>query len=477
MKKSNFSKVISCSIIALFAIFAIGSCKKSEEKQAESQQEILSPKKNTAKVLTKGDVGSHDPSGLVFDGAKFYQFTTGDGIYSASSPDLIAWKAEPNPVFPIGTWPAWINTAVPGFAGTFWAPDVINLNGKWYIYYSCSTFGSSKSAIGVATSNSLQGPWTDLGMVVSSSSSSNVNAIDPGLFKDTDGRVYMTYGSFSAGIGNIEIDPATAKVKAGATLAKVAGGGGADWEAPYLIKEGSYYYLFANRGFCCRGVNSTYYIQVGRSTSPLGPFSGWRTVLGSSGKYIGPGHVGLIRYNGANFTSIHYYDGTDNGNAKLDIVNMGFSGGWPFLTRDWVASGTYKISNVNSDKVWDAWGCTGAAGQAISQNTYSGVNCQKWSFTPTGDGSYKVASLQGGRNADLINCGTGNGTKLQLWDWLNNDCQKFRIDRTASGSHVFTPLNSAKVLEIPGASITNGVQLSLWDYNGGNNQKWTITAP
>lgn len=441
-------------------------------------------------IALKGQYQSHDPSALIKDGNKYWMFTTGAGIYAAYSSDLISWTSGPKTVFPIGTWPSWINSAVPGFDGTFWAPDCIYMNGKYYLYYSCSTFGSSRSAIGVATSptldqNSASYQWTDLGLVVSSSTSSDVNAIDPALFKDSNGKVYMTYGSFSAGIGVVEINPSTGKML-NSTITKIAGGSGADWEAPYMVKEGSYYYLFVNRGYCCRGSNSTYYIVTGRSTSPLGPFvdrnnvnlrsGGGTTVLGTSGRYIGPGHFGLLRENGSNFVSIHYYDGNDNGNAKLDIINMGFSNGWPFLTRDWVASGLYRITNKNSNLVWDAWGCTGAAGQAIAQGTWSNLNCQKWNFTPVGNGAYSITNSLGGRVADLVNCNNANGTKLQLWDWLNNDCQKFEIERAADGSHVLTPLFSDRVVEVPGKSTTAGVQLAIYTYNGGNNQKWVIAS-
>src|SRR5262245_40062796 len=65
----------------------------------------------------QGNITSHDPSTLVKEGDRYYQFTTGPGIYSAYSTDLIYWTPAPNPVFPIGTWPSWIETAVPGFAG------------------------------------------------------------------------------------------------------------------------------------------------------------------------------------------------------------------------------------------------------------------------------------------------------------------------------------------------------------------------
>src|SRR5207237_9108827 len=130
----------------------------------------------------------------------------------------------------------------------------------------------------------------DQGMVVSSSNSAQANAIDPAVFKDTDGRMYMYYGSFSAGIAVVELDPTTGLKKTGSATTLLAGGSGAAWEAPYVIKEGKYYYLFANRQYCCQLLNSTYYMVAGRSTSPTGPFTdknGTSLRVTSSGTVVG----------------------------------------------------------------------------------------------------------------------------------------------------------------------------------------------
>lgn len=37
-------------------------------------------------------------------------------------------------------------------------------------------------------------------------------------------------------------------------------------EAPVIVKNGSYYYLFTSWDICCAGTSSTYNIRVGRST-------------------------------------------------------------------------------------------------------------------------------------------------------------------------------------------------------------------
>ncbi|HWK50214.1 MAG TPA: hypothetical protein VNR40_10025, partial [Steroidobacter sp.] len=81
---------------------------------------------------------SHDPSRMIrnVDG-RYWIFTTGDGVWamSSSNANFTDWRVE-SPVFPVGTWPSWINNYVSGFNGFFWAPDVINVNGQYRLYYS-----------------------------------------------------------------------------------------------------------------------------------------------------------------------------------------------------------------------------------------------------------------------------------------------------------------------------------------------------
>ena len=98
---------------------------------------------------------SHDPSNMMRDDDRYWVFYTANGIaaLSSSDPKFSDWRSEPS-VFG-NSWPAWINSYVPAFAGQFWAPACIYMNNRYYIFYSCSTMGSSRSAIGVVTSPSL----------------------------------------------------------------------------------------------------------------------------------------------------------------------------------------------------------------------------------------------------------------------------------------------------------------------------------
>lgn len=435
----------------------------------------------------------HDPSTIVKEGGKYWIFSTGDGITTAYSDDLYRWTEIQQPVFAKGTWPAWINTAVPGFAGRFWAPDCIFMNGKYYLYYSCSLPHSSRSAIGLATNptldpNNSNYKWTDHGPVVSSSSNNDFNAIDPAIFKDDNGDVYLTYGSFFNGIAMVKLDPLTGKPAPGNSVVKVAGSsvGQYDWEAAYVFKNGSYYYLVANRGHCCRDLSSTYFLVTGRSKNPTGPFlddnnidlnnGGGKHLLATSGKYIGPGHFGLLRQNGANFVSMHYYDGENLGKNTLDIGSLKFIDDWPVFTRDWIPAGRYRITNQHSGLVWDSWGCNGQYLEAVAQAEWHAYLCQQWDFAPLGDGVYKIVNareygtVDAMRNSFLL-------ARLQIVPWLNNSSQKFKIDRAADGSYLLTSLNIPRLIEIPSASTASGTFLGLWSYTGHSCQRWYINAP
>ncbi|WP_460610264.1 family 43 glycosylhydrolase [Hymenobacter terrigena] len=433
----------------------------------------------------QGALGVHDPSTIVKSGNTYWVFATGQGIYSMYSTDLVKWTPGPRALFVNNAYPSWINTKVPGFTGNFWAPECVYQNGKYYLYYSCSTFGSKVSTIGLATNATLDPTspnyrWVDEGEVISTTSTSPVNAIDPAIFRDASNNLWLTYGSFFGGIRITQLDAATGK-PLGTTQAAVANGG---VEASYVKQHGSWYYLFINRGTCCQGTSSTYYIQVGRSASPTGPFldktgadlnnNGGTLLLNASGRYIGPGHTGIFEENGSTYFSHHYYDGYDAGAPKLGLAQLTWdAAGWPVVSRDWVRPGRYEIATPGNGLVWAA-GC--ASGPAITQAARTGQPCQQWDFTALGNGDYKITSAQGGQAASVANCSDANGALLQLSPYAANDCQQYHLDRASDNTLTFASLNGNRVVEVPFASANAGVQLGLFDYNGCTCQHWNLVS-
>lgn len=428
-----------------------------------------------------GVTNAHDPGTVTKDGDTYFNFTTGTGIWYSTSKDLKTWSAGPAPVFT--TYPSWIAQKVPNFSGSFWAPDVIQMNGYYYLYYSVSTFGTSSSAIGVARSASLKSPnWQDLGIVVQSyGGSGEINAIDPALFRDHDGKVYLSYGSFFGGIGLAEVNQSTGKLAGSVTT--IWGGGGKDIEAPYITRDGNYYYLFVNRGSCCKGSNSTYYVEVQRATSITGPYSGTRTALPvTDGKYRGPGHIADLRQDGCHFVSTHYYDLNDGGNAKLDILRMTYSGGWPVLTRNFtdfagcggISDGVYAFKSRLSGKVLGVAGASTADGALVQQSTDANARHQQWYVIGHGDGYYSIINANSLKSLDDYGNSTTAGTNIAQWGYWAGQGQQWRFASPASGYYTVANQLSGMVLDVLNKSTADGAQIIQYTSNGGTNQQWSL---
>nr|WP_236070542.1 arabinan endo-1,5-alpha-L-arabinosidase [Streptomyces polyasparticus] len=287
-------------------------------------------------VLT-GDIAVHDPS-MVKTPSGYVLYSTHNGIEARTSTDRTHFKRAGSAFTNLPSW--W---ATYSKDRSPWAPDVSYHGGKYLMYYAVSSFGSTHSAIGFASSPSGQpGTWTDHGIVHSTTTSSGYNAIDPNLFVDRDGKWWMSLGSWSSGIKMIRLDPSTGKQYAGdRTLYSIAARptGSKAVEGPAVVRRGAYYYLFASYDVCCAGVNSTYKIKVGRAGSPTGPYidkngvrmtaGGGSEVLATHGRYIGPGGQSVLPDSDGDLLVYHYYDGQDNGAPKLGVNLLNWSGGWP----------------------------------------------------------------------------------------------------------------------------------------------------
>lgn len=264
----------------------------------------------------------------------FDVFTTGPGLQHLRSLDGRRWQRLA-PVFTEA--PAWWAQAVPAHRGLdVWAPKVFRHDGRFGLLYSISTFGKNRSAIGLASAESLDGPWRDDGLVVNSVETDDFNAIDPDLFQDEEqGRLWLSYGSFWGGIRVTEVDAKTLR-PIGDTrfIARRQGG----IEAPTIVRHGAWVYLFVSHDFCCRGVASTYNIRVGRARSALGPFvdrdgvdlmdGGGTLVEQGAGRWHGPGHQDVV----GSWIVRHAYDGEDHGRPKLRIDRLNWTeDGWPRL--------------------------------------------------------------------------------------------------------------------------------------------------
>jgi arabinan endo-1,5-alpha-L-arabinosidase len=287
-------------------------------------------------------VRAHDPSTIVKCQDDYWVFYTGPGVPAYHSKDLVKWEPGPS-VFTNA--PAWVAEAVPAnHRMYYWAPDIIHLGDRYLLYYSVSSFGKNRSAIGLATNATLdpgdpQFHWSDQGIVVQSTNTDNFNTIDPAVVRDADNNLWLAFGSFWGGIKMVQLDPNTGKrIATNSPLYALACN--ESIEASYVYRHDSHYYLFVNWGRCCRGTNSTYEIRMGRSKKVTGPYldqagtdlmaGGGTLLLGTAGPFIGPGHAGIVSEGDTDWLSCHFYDGTRHGLPTLAILRLRWDiNGWP----------------------------------------------------------------------------------------------------------------------------------------------------
>ena len=163
-----------------------------------------------------------------------------------------------------------------------WAPDVEYINGKYYMYYSFTkAFGSHESAIGRVEADNVMGPYSNNTIVIDSMGATrgrDPNCIDPELFYDKEGKLWMVYGSDSGGIFIKELEtegeraglPKKSKEEEG--FGKKLWKGGSNQEGPFVYYNAStdYYYLMVSYN----SLMSNYNMHVARSKNPDGPYVG-----------------------------------------------------------------------------------------------------------------------------------------------------------------------------------------------------------
>ena len=281
------------------------------------------------RAVTIKDVAVHDPSIIEEDGT-YYIF--GSHMAAAKTTDLTNWtligngysgknqvftdmKNYDSGEFDYAGNKASLNPTDDGEPHV-WAPDVIynKAQGLYYMYH-CTSSNWNTSNIVYAVSENIDGPYEYKGTLIYSGftvdtiDATNVldyvdretaideytkkagyeynykeypNAIDPTVFYDADGGMWMVYGSWSGGIFLLEIDESTGEVihpeadpqnNVDPYFGKrLIGGGHTSIEAPYILydEEAGYYYLYVAYGELTR--DGGYQIRVFRSETVDGEY-------------------------------------------------------------------------------------------------------------------------------------------------------------------------------------------------------------
>jgi arabinan endo-1,5-alpha-L-arabinosidase len=451
----------------------------------------------------------HDPSTIMECDGKYYTFGTGrGGLISADG---------------------WIWNGGAERPGGGAAPDALKIGDRYLIVY-----GATGGGLGGGHNGRILTMWnktldpkspdfkfSEAVIVASSDGMEDCDAIDPGLLLDpTDGRLWMSYGTYFGFIRLVELDPKTGKRVEGNEAVDIA----IDCEATALMYREGWYYLLGTHGTCCDGANSTYNIVVGRSKKVSGPYldnvgrdmlkGGGKMVIAAGGRVTGPGHFGLWDLGeGVQKMSCHYEADLDqSGRSVLGIRPLLWENGWP-VAGDNFKEGTYEIEserrgyalelvvdfvrmpggmrgfNRNNDEpvkpvpsqeladVISTWP-TGNIGVRIGD--YMFRPHQKWTITAVPDSEgfpggpcYKIViagtdrALAATAEAEVITVPAFTGAPEQLW----------RIDQLTDGTYRIMPRvvpGSQKKLAL--VSIGDSTPtLAEFDMNS-DNSKWNFKA-
>ena len=353
----------------------------------------------------------HDPSTIMECEGKYYTFGTGGG--GLISEDGWNWNG---------------GAERPGGGA---APDAVKIGDRYLIAYSATGGGLGGGHAGRVLTmwNKTLDPkspdfkFTEPIEVAHSLDDEDCDAIDAGLLLDpTDGRLWLSYGTYFGFIRIVELDPKTGKRVEGNKEINVA----IDCEATTLMYRDGWYYLLGTHGTCCDGPNSTYNIVVGRSRSVTGPYidnvgrdmleGGGKLVIAAGERKTGPGHFGrFVVADGVEKMSYHYEaDFDQGGRSVLAIRPLLWKNGWP------------------------------VAGEAFKE------------------GTYEIESERRGYALELaVDFVRMQGSMHRFWE---KDAQPM------------TPLKSQTLEDVIGTWPKGDINVRIGDYMFRPHQKWTITA-
>lgn len=297
------------------------------------------------------DADFPDPAVVRAADGTFYAYATQTvrgglvNIQVAQSTDLVRWSLLGDA---LPQRPAW-STRV----WNFWAPHVVrdDARGRYVMYYAAHHDAVDGKCIGIATSPTPRGPFSDVGApLVCAADGFNIDAM---AFDDpVSGRRFLYWGSSDREplvVQELAAD-GLSFAAGSAPRAVLAPGQDAEYsrlvEAPWVIYRDPWYYLFYSGDDCC-GSPPHYAVLVARATDALGPFqrlgeangTGRSEILAGTGYWRAPGHNAVVTDDaGADWILYHAVDPARPMQDEVNFVRrpmlidrLRYHDGWPYV--------------------------------------------------------------------------------------------------------------------------------------------------
>ena len=358
------------TIFIIAASFAAGACGGGSSSNGSSGTGgIVTPPSGPSSSQYQNPVLNADfpdPGVVKAADGSYYAYatqTSGLRVQVSHSTDLVTWTT-PAEAMPLK--PAWASQSQ-----NFWAPDVELRENNTYVMYFSAQIDVDKRldptngfCVGMATSTSPVGPFTDVGHPVVCGP--NATTIDPQGFDDPQtGTRYLLWGSGGAPIQVQQLSATDRSVfAAGSSPSSLVVTRNVGYEplveGPWLTyrQDQGFYYLFYSGNNCCGPVGGLHYaVMVARATSPTGPFTSLRAgdgtatpILAAGGSWLAPGHNSVVHTsNGDDWMLYHAVDlnnpylnagSTAVSRRPLLLDKITYQNGWPIVGGSGVPTST-----------------------------------------------------------------------------------------------------------------------------------------
>lgn len=334
VRATNKARAICRRVVLVLLVFAL----VGEGTAAAVGDGQVQPGPKVFPYLNPVYPGDAPDPGLLRVGGRFYAAVTGQRVMV--SDDLVHWE-DVGPLFE--RLPAWVDPVSPDI----WAPDLHEINGRYVLYFSGNERGHTERHMGIGVAWSLrpEGPYRPLDEPLVSGP--GYRNIDPAVFRDDDGTLYLYWGSEGKPILVQQVAPdglslvgepriALQPVPFSRYLRLI--------EGPWVIKRGGYYYMFVSGSSFLPG---QYAVSVARAASPLGPFEYYpgNPILQGNDVWASPGHNAVIQDDaGQDWIVYHGYDWADTDMGRMLFIDrLLWKDGWPVVENREPSTG--KVAN------------------------------------------------------------------------------------------------------------------------------------
>jgi len=293
--------------LRLFVLLAFAACLLKGLEKTQAQQMIPHAVKTTLNPLLPGYFA--DPTIKKF-GDTYYIYSTTDNIMLASGAPTVWYSKD---------FENWYNYTmdVPSFTSiplvNFWAPDIIEKDGRYYLYFGNCEMGCN---IYGYVSDTPVGPWkkmdeNDKPVIAHNYPRAGFPSLDAQFFTDTDGKIYGYWGTwvhYNGGYAVGELNPQSMKdmqQSKNIPLAQTP----APFEAAYMMKKGNKYILMYSGASCH---DETYNVRYAYADTPYGPFTPGvnNPILSTNADQSvhGPGHHSVLQDGNDYYMVYHKHD-------------------------------------------------------------------------------------------------------------------------------------------------------------------------